>query len=172
MCNHERKCDFEQKLKNTLAGAAALALLAAGLGSPAMAATQTEIGVTSLVVKDVEGKTDAEIRQLALRDNVYRYETVNTGFESASELRFADDTRISVGPNSTIVLDEFVYDPDPGEGALVLFGQYGEFELQDQSLECYRRSARHGSGHGRPQGRDGRRDHGIRRRRRGHRRRG
>ncbi|MDH5410997.1 MAG: FecR domain-containing protein [Alphaproteobacteria bacterium] len=116
-------------MKNTLAGAAALALLAAGLGSPAMAATQTEIGVTSLVVKDVEGKTDAEIRQLALRDNVYRYETVNTGFESASELRFADDTRISVGPNSTIVLDEFVYDPDPGEGALVLQMTEGVFRF-------------------------------------------
>ncbi|MDH5558468.1 MAG: FecR family protein [Alphaproteobacteria bacterium] len=94
-----------------------------------MAATQTEIGVTSLVVKDVEGKTDAEIRQLALRDNVYRYETVNTGFESASELRFADDTRISVGPNSTIILDEFVYDPDPGEGALVLQMTEGVFRF-------------------------------------------
>ena len=43
-----------------------------------------------------------------------------TGFESASEMLLMDDTRVTVGPSSRVVLDRFVYDPDPGKGALVL----------------------------------------------------
>ncbi|MCK4869260.1 MAG: hypothetical protein KAT39_14500, partial [Alphaproteobacteria bacterium] len=109
--------------------AIALAAMVAGLAMPAMAAQQSGIGITSLVVKDVEGKTDEEIRRLALQDSVYQNEIVQTGLESASELRFADDTRISVGPNSTIVLDEFVYDPDPGEGTFALTVTEGVFRF-------------------------------------------
>jgi hypothetical protein len=85
-----------------------------------LAAKTQSIGITALVVREVEGKTEAQIRQLALKDSVYQNEIVKTGLESASQLKFADETRISVGPNSSIVLDEFVYDPDPGEGSFAL----------------------------------------------------
>lgn len=108
---------------------AAMAAMAVGVAAPAMAAKPSGIGITSLVVKDVEGKTEEEIRRLVLQDSVYQNEIVQTGLESASELRFADDTRISVGPNSTIVLDEFVYDPDPGEGTFALTLTEGVFRF-------------------------------------------
>lgn len=112
-------------LRTGIAGSVIAALCV----SVALAAQSPGIGVTSLVVKDVEGKTEAEVRRLALRDSVYRNEIVETGFESASELHFADDTRISVGPNSSIVLDEFVYDPDPGEGTFALKVTEGVFRF-------------------------------------------
>ena len=119
----------KQNGRMKFAGAVALTVMAAGLATPALAAKPSGIGTTSLVVKDVEGKTDEEIRKLALRDSVYRNEIVNTGLESASELKFADETRISVGPNSSIVLDDFVYDPDPGEGTFALRVTEGVFRF-------------------------------------------
>jgi hypothetical protein len=121
--------DNMRKFRMGFIRAAALAVTAAGLAAPAMAAKPSSIGITSLVVRDVEGKTEAEIRKLVLQDSVYQNEIVQTGLESASELKFADETRISVGPNSTIVLDEFVYDPDPGEGTFALKVTEGVFRF-------------------------------------------
>lgn len=107
----------------------AFAAMVAGIAMPALAAKPSGIGVTSLVVKQVEGKTEQQIRQLALRDDVFQDEVVETGIESASELRFSDDTRISVGPNSSVVLDKFVYDPEPGKGTFALNVTEGVFRF-------------------------------------------
>lgn len=92
-------------------------------------AARPDIGITSLVVKQVEGTIDQRTRRLAPSDKVYLDEIVETGLRSASELHLADDTRITVGPNSKIVLDRFVYDPEPGKGALVLQATEGVFRF-------------------------------------------
>jgi len=119
----------EKSLRMSIIRGMALALVAASVAAPAMAAKPSGIGITSLVVRDVEGKSEEEIRRLSLQDSVYQNEIVKTGLESASELKFADETRISVGPNSSIVLDEFVYDPDPGEGTFALKVTEGVFRF-------------------------------------------
>lgn len=121
--------DRERKSRTSLTRTVALVAMTAWLAAPAMAAKPSGIGITSLVVRDVEGKTEEQIRQLALQDSVYQNEIVQTGLESASELKFADETRISVGPNSTVILDEFVYDPDPGEGTFALQVTEGVFRF-------------------------------------------
>lgn len=43
-------------------------------------------------------------------------ERVQTSGESATVLRFADGTSLTLGENALVVLDEFVYDPDAGTG--------------------------------------------------------
>jgi hypothetical protein len=121
--------DKTRKSRTDFICAVAVFAMVAGLAAPAMAAKPSGIGVTSVVVRDVEGKTEEIIRQLVLRDSVYQNEIVQTGMESASELKFTDETRVSVGPNSTIVLDEFVYDPDPGEGTFALQVTEGVFRF-------------------------------------------
>jgi hypothetical protein len=121
--------DRKRKSRTTIMHTVALVVMTAGLAAPAMAAKTPSIGTTALVVRDVEGKTEEQIRQLALQDSVYQNEIVQTGLKSASELKFADETRISVGPNSSVVLDEFVYDPDPGEGTFALQVTEGVFRF-------------------------------------------
>lgn len=101
---------------------------------PAHAAKPT-IGVAALVVKQVHGTSEQRTRQIALRDEVYQDEVVETGVASASELRFVDDTRITVGPSSKVILDRFVYDPDPGEGALVLRATEGVFRFFSGTMD-------------------------------------
>jgi len=111
------------------------AFLAVAMATVQAGATSLDIGVTSLVVKQVEGTLDQRTRQLALSDRVYQDEVVETGFRSASELHLADDTRITVGPNSKIVLDSFVYDPEPGKGALVLQATEGVFRFFSGNMD-------------------------------------
>lgn len=104
------------------------------IASPAYAA-KPKIGKTTLVVKDVAGTSEQLKRNLGLSDDVFQDEFVETGALSASEMRFIDDTRITVGPSSNVVLDEFVYDPDPGKGALVMRMTEGIFRFFSGNMD-------------------------------------
>lgn len=108
------------------------AFLVAGLALPAFQAAaevEPQIGLTSIVVKRVEGTTAAQKRLLILQDDVFQNEVLETGIASASRIEFLDNTQVSVGPNSRLVLDRFVYDPSPGKGAFVMQITEGVFRF-------------------------------------------
>lgn len=88
-----------------------------------------QVGQASLVIKKVEGTIAKQRRLLVLKDDVFQNEVVETGTSSASEIRFLDNTRITVGPNSRVVLDQFVFDPEPGQGKFVLQVTEGVFRF-------------------------------------------
>ncbi len=79
-----------------------------------------EIGTTTIVVKKVTGEMAGEVRSLVVRDTVHQDEAIETSVSSASEIVFLDDTKISLGPNTRLKLDRFVFDPDPARGKFVL----------------------------------------------------
>ena len=81
---------------------------------------QPSIGNANIVVKTVTGTMDSSAIQLQLQDDIYHNELIETFEESATELAFLDETTINLGPNSSIVLDEFVYDPDPSNSSFIL----------------------------------------------------
>jgi hypothetical protein len=99
------------------AGSCALFLLAAPL-YPATAAT--EIGKATIVVSNVTGTVDNVTKRVVINDNVEQNEVIATSPDGATEIHFADGTVIKVGPNSKVVLDKFIYDPNPSKGALVV----------------------------------------------------
>ncbi len=108
------------------------AFLVAGLALPAFQAAaevEPQIGLTSIIVKRVEGTTAAQKRLLILRDDVFQNEVLETGVGSASRIEFLDNTQVSVGPNSRLVLDRFVYDPSPDKGAFVMQLTEGVFRF-------------------------------------------
>ncbi len=78
------------------------------------------VGITSVIVKTVTGILEDDVRQLAYQDDIYHNETIETFDESATEITFLDDTLISLGPNSKITLDRFVYDPNPDASSFVM----------------------------------------------------
>jgi hypothetical protein len=119
---------IERRMRRPRIVRAGIVLCAAMAAIPAQAA-KPSIGVTSLVVQHVEGTSEQRTRRLALRDPVHQDEVVVTGEQSASEMHLIDDTRVTVGPSSKVVLDRFVYDPDPGKGALVLQATEGVFRF-------------------------------------------
>jgi hypothetical protein len=81
---------------------------------------QPSVGNASIVVKTVTGSLDGSVTKLRLQDDIYHNELIETFEDSATELAFLDETTINLGPNSSIVLDEFVYDPDPSNSSFVL----------------------------------------------------
>jgi hypothetical protein len=114
-----------------------LMILAAALtGRDALAAIddQITIGNTRVVVRTVIGNFEGDIRTLALEDDVYHNELIETEEESATKLIFLDETVLTLGPESSVVLDRFVYDPDPSKASLVMTATKGIFRFASGKL--------------------------------------
>jgi len=83
----------------TLAAIFALLPVAAGAQS---------IGSAAAVKPEAQGGG----APLQAGSSLYANETVRTGGAGIAELQFNDNTKLSVGPSSTVRLDKFVYDPN------------------------------------------------------------
>ncbi len=83
--------------------------LAAGTG---LALAEPQIG--TVVLKDYKGaqgtRVQASAEELHFGHEVYTQETVSTPADGATVMRFHDQTQLQIGANSTVVLDNFVYD--------------------------------------------------------------
>jgi hypothetical protein len=113
-----------------------LLMIAALAARDALAAIedQVTIGNTRVVVRTVIGNFEGDIRSLALEDDVYHNELIETEEESATKLIFLDDTTLTLGPQSSVVLDRFVYDPDPSKASLVMTATKGIFRFASGKL--------------------------------------
>ena len=103
------------------------ALLLAIGDSPSLA--ESEIGKTVVVVRTVTGTLATEVRQLVINDGVAQNELIATAPDAASEIEFVDGTKLTLGPRAHVVLDKFVYDPDPSKGAFFLSVSEGVFRF-------------------------------------------
>ena len=118
---------------------AATAAIAFCAVAPAMA--DEEIGVVfEREFRGAEGtRTSGETRDLRWNEPVFSEETVMTGPDAHTELQFVDQTHLSVGANSQVVLDSFVYDPSQGTGdAVITFGKgFFRFVTGDMNKDAY-----------------------------------
>jgi ferric-dicitrate binding protein FerR (iron transport regulator) len=93
---------------------AALAIIAC------TSAAQADTKIGGVSQKDYRGATGAPVSESAsalyFANDVYSGETVTTPEGGSTELTFQDTTTLSVGANSTVVLDHFVYDPGSRTG--------------------------------------------------------
>ena len=86
-----------------------LALLAA----PASAAT--DVGVAAAVNQSAEGTPPGgSVRTITLGENILHNERITTGADGLVQLLLVDGTAFTVGQNSDLTIDKFVYDPDAG----------------------------------------------------------
>lgn len=107
------------RLSAALALAAALFLPYAA----AVAAEGDQAGVAGAVrgaVSQISYQTpDADSgRDVSSGDEVFLGDRIVTGGESGLQILLLDETTFTVGPNSNLVIDEFVYNPESGEGSL------------------------------------------------------
>src|SRR6185295_15455502 len=93
--------------------AAGLALLAAA--APGSAAAQT-VGTAAAVNPQVQGGE----RVLQVGSSIIFRERVSTSANGSTQVIFVDKTTLSIGPNSNILIDEFVYNPDAGTGRMTV----------------------------------------------------
>ena len=114
-------------------GVAGGLLLASLIGGAAWAQTAQNIGVAATVVNRMEGTVSAQKRVLGGGDKVFRDELIETGNDGKGQLLFLDETALTVGPNSHVTLDRFVYNPG-GQSTVVMSATRGVFRFVSGSL--------------------------------------
>jgi hypothetical protein len=101
------------------------------LGVVASAATNgiaapEHIGVVGKSNVSVEGQAPEHAsRVMFVGSDVFRNETIRTDGSGLAHLLFLDQSSLTVGPNSELVLDHFIYDPETKQGELSLSAAKG-----------------------------------------------
>ena len=86
---------------------------------------QSRIGQAATVRPEAHANT----RLLAPGADVHAQETIRTGAAGKADLRFIDNTNLTVGPTSVVRLDRFVYDPNRGSGSVAFEASRGAFRF-------------------------------------------
>jgi hypothetical protein len=100
--------------------------LAAVFGLVPVAVSAQSIGSAAAVKPEAHGGGSP----LQAGSSLYTNETVSTGQAGIAELQFNDNTKLSVGPTSTVRLDKFVYDPNnKGAGKVAINATKGAYRF-------------------------------------------
>ena len=84
-------------------------ILLLAIGAPATA--QQQVAVISSVKNDVNGSLTGN---LTSGTKIKQNETISTNANSSVNIMFADKSSVTVGPNSNVKIDNFVYQPNRG----------------------------------------------------------
>lgn len=118
---------------------AVLAVLAMTAAAPAVHAAQA-IGAATEVARNTLLDGQGARRPIERGDAVAADNTISTDAQGRAAFRFVDDTRLSVGPNSSVRLDKFVFDGDAGPSSFVIRATKGllRFSTGRGEHEAYR----------------------------------
>lgn len=92
---------------------------------------QNKVGVAAAVKNQVTSNA----RPLVAGSDVRVREVVRTGADSMAQLLFLDETSLSIGPQSEVTLDRFVYDPNRRAGNVVFNAGRGVFRFVSGSQQ-------------------------------------
>ncbi len=131
----DRKLGFLTAL--CIFGASLSGGLFAGAGNAAAQtrASAPRIGDAVLVQNDVARVRGATRVALSGGEAVFRNETIATAEASSARLTFLDQTNLSIGPQSRIVLDRFVFSGDANAQAVTMNLVRGAFRFSTGSLD-------------------------------------
>ena len=90
---------------------------------------QEAIGSAPSVRPQAEGIHEGTTRTLSGGGSVYSKELIHTGDAGVADLRFHDNSNLSVGPKSSVRLDKFVYDPNKSAGGVAVEATRGSFRF-------------------------------------------
>src|SRR6266567_1488276 len=115
------------------------AAVAAGLlltGGTSALLAQQRVGVNSAVNPEATGaQPGAQPRRLVIGQDVIFNEHITTGAAGQTQLLFLDESSMSIGPNSDLTIDQFVYDPKTGTGKLAMSATRGALALCRRQAE-------------------------------------
>ena len=90
---------------------------------------ETRIGVAASTKPNADGFVGAGSQSLSAGSEVFANETVRTGNLGQADLVFLDQTNLTVGPTSEVLLDKFVYDQPGSKGNVVFQATRGAFRI-------------------------------------------
>ena len=118
--------------RNLALGPVALGLLVGLAPLPALAALGDAAGVTGAVQGEARLESPARqttLEQVASGEDVVMGDAVSTRTKSRLQIMLLDQTAITMGENASLVIDEFVYDPDNADSAMSASVAQGAFRL-------------------------------------------
>ena len=87
---------------------------------------QTRIGTANSVKPEAAGSIAGT---LSAGSGVHQSENIHTGNSGQADLRFLDNSNLTVGPGSNVRLDKFVYDPNKGTRGVAIEASRGAFRF-------------------------------------------
>lgn len=111
-------------LKQSIATASILALMAGPVGTSAAAAQdRVEVGNAAAVVGDVTMRVNGEGKkqEVERKDRFAWGDLVSTGKKSQLQILLLDRSTFGMGASSQVSIDRYVYDPEAGRSAFVSF---------------------------------------------------
>src|SRR5689334_11977236 len=97
------------------------------IAGPAVA---QQVGVTAAVNPAATGTPPGgQVRTLTIGEKVVHNERIDTDARGLLQVLLADGTTFTVGPNSGLVIDTFVYDPDKGRAKITASLSKGVFRF-------------------------------------------
>jgi hypothetical protein len=104
----------------------ALAICTIALSLPAHAAS---VGVTRQAEQVVSGTLNGQKRTIVTATEVFENERLTANAQGNAQIELKDGTKIVVGPNANVVLDDFVYKADNTIGSLTVRATKGAFRF-------------------------------------------
>jgi hypothetical protein len=86
-------------------------------------------GEAVAVVQSTSASGPGGQRTLAPEKPVYSGDTIVTGDIGTAQIQFRDDTRFVVGPNSSVIIDKYIFNPDQSLSAVSLQMTRGAFRF-------------------------------------------
>lgn len=102
----------------------------------ALASTDEKVGVigASNPATSSQGKEGGTQRTLQVGNDVYFEDMITTDAKGNAQVMFLDRSSLTVGPNSSLKIDKFVYDPATSAGELTIKGTKGVFRFVGGAL--------------------------------------
>jgi hypothetical protein len=113
----------------------AVTTLAVGMIGSTAAYAQESVGNAQIVQRQVQGDLSGSIRVVKPGDKVFRDEVIKTSTDSSAKLNLVDLSSLSVGPSSSVKLDEFVYRGSGNSGSIVINATKGAFRFVTGSAD-------------------------------------
>jgi hypothetical protein len=104
-----------------LDGAKCVTLMLAMVTLGAAPAMAQRVGTAAAVNPASTGKPPGgSVRTLTIGSDVVHNEHIHTDAAGSVQLLFVDETAMSIGPNSDVTIDEYVFDPNTNTGRMAV----------------------------------------------------
>ena len=81
------------------------------------------------VVGAISGTVKTETRNLKTGDKIYLNETIISSANSGTQILLLDQSTFTVGEDSEVVMDTFIYDPETSDGKIVASVKQGSLKV-------------------------------------------
>ena len=81
------------------------------------------------IVGAISGTVKTETRELKAGDKIYLNETIFAGAGSGTQILLLDQSTFTVGEDSEVVMDTFIYDPETNDGKIVASVKQGSLKV-------------------------------------------